>query len=338
MSSATAAAAAASSVAAAPSLYVLWLENVVDTSPPAVRDTLDFMSSFDSLDYKNLAMHTRYAQSWCTLSNFLYEHREQQLYSEKVNMLFTVQERKQKSSVYWFEVAQSALLLATQTMFHAVDCLGIMRATAMLAGDYAHIAVDLSTEVLVEVLAKIKVAVGVCRYALHEAAQHCKLLQVCAPQLMHELEKRYHSLRIMGCFAFSLRQLQLAQAQSVADWMDTIVHIYTSCGTVPAAVLLIANSAAAIKFYALVQQALRSGQRGLAVGFARAASSTCTDASRELVRKLEADTATVNNLSPQPVPTADSSLLRVRTTVHENALEMGDSPFDQTFTLQLKHT
>ena len=84
----------------AESLYALWLSKIIDLSNPKCIEMLDFMSSFYGLAYKNAGITLRYARYWCILSRFLYQHREQQLYSDKIQMTFLVEERKQKVSAY----------------------------------------------------------------------------------------------------------------------------------------------------------------------------------------------------------------------------------------------
>ena len=249
------------------------------------------------------------------LSKFLYDHREHQLYSEKVHMMFVVEERQQKTDVYWFEVARSALLLSNQTMLNVVHTLRIIEATSQKEG-YAHIATSLELPVLGEALAALKATIGVCHYTLKVAAQQCKFLQHCAPQLMTELSKCYHSFRVMGCFVQGLRQLHLLQAQEVANWMDTAEAIASTHETVAAAVSHITQCTAVIKLHAFAHKALRDGQRGIAVGFARAAALSSKATNPICVQHLATDTAMPHNAAAHPVPPPDSTLLRIRTTIY----------------------
>jgi hypothetical protein len=163
------------------SLYAQWLSKVVVLSDAKTAEMLSFMSSFDGLVYKNTGITLKYARAWCILSRFLYHHREQQLYSDKVQMLFLVAERKQQTDVYWFEVARACNLFAHEAMLNLVhQDLEIMRTMGDKQG-YADTALRLADDVLATALSSIKVAIGICHYTLRVAALHCKILTTAHP-------------------------------------------------------------------------------------------------------------------------------------------------------------
>ncbi len=305
-------------------LYAQWLSKVVDLSDAKCVEMLDFMSSFCSLAYKNSGITMKYARCWCILSRFLYAHREQQLYSDKVQMTFLVPERKQQTDVYWFEVARSCDLLAQETMLNLVQDLSIMRAMAQNQG-YAETAINLSDDTLATAMSGIKSAIGICHYSLKVAALHCKVLTPSAPQLMADINLRYHSFRVMGCFVQGVYKLKQKEAQEAANWLATAKMIGEKEEVTPAVAPLLHTIKLLVK-YAFAHKALREGQRGVAIAHTRSAER-CKGANIAFVERLNAETALPPGATAPPIPDAKGPLLQINCFPHDGALELGTSPF-----------
>jgi len=310
------------------SVYSEWLSSAVDTSVPATREMLDFMSTFDGLHYQNARLALVYARNWCSLSHFLYTHKEEQLYSDKVQMLFDVEERQQRTDVYWFEVARACDLLATETMQNLVQDLDILAAVEAKQG-YAQTALRLNNQTLAAALNSTKAAIGVCHYTLRIAAAHCKYLRQCSPQLMDSIARRYHSFRVMGCWMQGLHQLLQCEApQKAADWFETALAIAAENDVTPAVAPLL-QSTLVLKYRGFIQKALREGQRGVALGLVRdleqAASSDAL-----VVAALKAEAALPKAAPPPAIPTVGSPLLKISGHATIKALELGTSPFSDS--------
>ncbi len=309
------------------SLYRLWLSSTVNLADKKTAEMLDFMSSFDKLEYKNAGLTLRYARSWCILSRFLYQHREQQLYSDKVQMLFRVDERQQLTDVYWFEVARSCDLYSNEVLLNLLQDMGVIRCLAEERG-YAEVATQLDNSALAAALLNIKSAIGICHYTLTVAALHCKLLQPSAPKLLAGITLRYNTFRVMGCFIQGLHQIRLQNAEEAAKWLCTAEHIGKQHSDVAPAVAPLLHSTHMLKLHAFAHKALLDGQRGIALGFSRDASAAAGKGPHaSFAKSLQNATALPFNAIAPAIPPAGSALLSIASAVQEKALEVGTSPF-----------
>ena len=311
-----------------PCVYSLWLGCILDLTDKPTSDMLQFMSSFDSLQHKSLGILLRYARCWCILSNFLYDNREKQLSSDKLQMLFCVEERQQDTDVYWFEVLRACGLLANETLLNVLQDMRILRCMAEKRS-FAEIALQLDDDLLSSALINIKWAIGICNYSLRVAALHCKSLQTNAPRVFAAVSLHYQCLRIMGCFIQALHQLRTeGTAQDVTRWLCTVEQIakqHTGVGLILSCVL---ESTQMLKLYAFAQQSLREGQRGLAMGFAGAAQQAASKSAHAgFAQKLQEDMAPPPKAVAPPVPPSNSALLTLPCLPHDKALELGTSPF-----------
>jgi len=309
------------------SLYCEWLSSTVDTTQQPARAMLDFMSSFERLEYKNAKLLLLYARNWCHLSRFLFAHREEQLHSDKVQMLFDVTERRQRTDVYWFEVARACDLLATETMQNLLQDLEIMAAVDAKRG-YAETALRLKPNTLAAALISTKAAIGVCHYTLRVADVNCKYLRQCSPKLMDSIARRYQTFRVIGCWLQGVHQLVQCEApQLAADWFETCTSI-ASQGNVTPAVAPLLESTVLLNYHGFIHKALRENQRGMALGFMRdiePSESAKQDAA--VVQALKVATALPKGAAPPAVPGVGSPLLKIAGKPKLGALEIGISPF-----------
>jgi len=311
------------------SLYCEWLSSAVDTDEPATRAMLDFMSSFESLEYKNAKLLLLYARHWCHLSRFLFAHREEQLRSDKVQMLFDVAERRQRTDVYWFEVARACDILATETMQNLLQDLEIMAAVEAKRG-YAETALRLKPHTLTAALISTKAAIGVCHYSLRVADVNCKYLRQCSPKMMDSILRRYQTFRVIGCWLQGVHQLVQCEApQLAADWFETCKSIATE-GNCTGAIAPLLESAIVLLYHGFIHKALRENQRGVALGFMRDVEpSYSAKQDPAVIQALKIATALPKGAAAPAVPSAGSPLLKITGRPKLAALELGTSPFSE---------
>jgi len=310
------------------SLYVQWLSTVVDTTDAATVEMLDSMSCFDSLIRPTTKQYIAYARNWCQLSQFLFAHREEQLYSGKVQMLFDVEERNQRTDLYWCEVARSCDMAANETMVDLLQDLGIMGAVSSQQKGYAETALRLTPHQLAKALRITKDAIGACHYTLTKAKLQCKFLASACPVLMASITRRYNSFRVVGCYVAGVYNLlEKKDAQAAADWFATSADIGKS-NEVSAGVAPLLLSTSFLIVYAFQQKAVREGQRGIATGLLRELSRF-EQIHPSTTERLHQELAVAVGSSSVQVPPPGSPLLKIDTHVNPRALEEGTSPFHE---------
>lgn len=307
--------------------YSNWLRSIVDCNDKSSATVLRFLSNFDALPYKGVEIVVQYAQHWCVLADFLYANREKQLSSD-VEMLFSVNERNEKTDVYWFEVARACDQAATAASESIVQWMGILPVLTGKTG-YAESGLSLTKEVLTKSMALVKDIVGLCHYTIVIANSHCKFLSA-APELMKSIKKRYHSFRVIGCWIMGMQVLQFSAIKDkeidACSWFDTSSDLATTDkDQLINAVAPLIQSVALLKSYAYVVRSIANGEKGCATGFARQCSNYRQGNNAFIVR-IEAMTTFPSGGFPLIVPKDDSLLLRIPTNPRKDPLIRGTSP------------
>jgi hypothetical protein len=308
-------------------LYSQWLSSVLDPKVAGVRKLLDFMDSFESLPYKNESIYYEYARNWCQLASFLFEHKESQLFSEKVQMWFEVPERKGAVDVYWFEVVRSCDLLATATMHTVVQEMSLL--PAAMPACYALHALTMSPARCMALLTTIKRAIGVCHYTLRVAAVNCIYMNSTCPVALASISRRYNTFRIIACWLYARHHICEASWEHALNGLASCESLSATLDTTPAAAPLI-QSVRPLQAYVLVHRALaQAGQRGVAQAHLRkclSQQSPLPKACKPLFDALEAAVATPSGGLQSAVPDDDSPLLFFKAESNNAFFELGTPP------------
>lgn len=305
------------------SVYAEWLSAITTVDEPRIKSVLDFLSSFDTLKYTNANLHYDYAKWWCQLAQFLYDNREKQLYSDKLEMLFEVDELDKKTNIYWFEVLRACDLLTRVTISTLIKDLSL--ATGLEG--YAQLALMLPAARCASSLVSIRQTVGVCHYLIHVANVNCLYLSATCPQTMKIILKRYHTFRVIGAWLQGLHQLVNAKDLIKAhQWFKTCESMTAGLELTDAAEPIL-KSAAFFKFYALVHRFVADNKPGIAMAFIREAKKTAGSNFKSCVASLQ---SLVPDSSAIAVPDSSSPLLRVQVEVLDSVLLVGDSPLSRS--------
>lgn len=307
-------------------LYSQWLFSILDTEDAETKVALEFMSSFDKLEYRNANITLRYARYWCQLSKHLYARKEEQLVSEKVQMLFEVPEKKLRTDVYWFEVLRACDLLSAVTMENLVQELQIRASIQNNNEGYAEVALQLDKATMAANLEHVKLAIGVCQYTLKTALLRCTCMREFAPEAVERVTRRYHGLRAIGCWLQGMYQLTVVHNPKTAgDWFETSRDIAAKHAT-PDCVAPVVLSAGMLILYGLVTKALSDNERGLAQAYLQYSKEPKKN--NALLQKLQVLAKTPAGAPKPAIPEEGSVLLISSFTITENALENGISPLE----------
>lgn len=319
--------------------YSQWLRLIVDLSDKPSAEFVGFLSGFDGLAYKNCDSLVQYAQYWCVLSDFLYRNRAKQLCSD-VEMLFVIEERGEKTDVYWFEVARACDVAGKEAIQTIVQRLGILPVLDAKVG-YAETGLSLSKQVLSDALDLIKKVVGLCHYTLVTATATCKYFQM-APDLMNSIKRRYVSLRVIGCWIVGMLALRFplegpADQPTECDMFDACFELASrEKETLIAAASLLSESCPLLKSYAFVVKSIAEGQKGCAKGFAKQCEKHAAK-NGTLIARIQAMTQFADVLPPPIVPAENSPLLKIPCAKKPHApLTKGINPLSQGTTLKCR--
>lgn len=314
------------------SLYVEWLSGILDTKNPHTRRALDTISKYDGLAYKNDSLTYEYARLWCQLSKCLYDHRHEQLFSEKVNMQFYVPEVKQYTDVYWFEVLRACDMSTEATLNSLIQTLGLLIDTKQQS--HAQHVLNLTKEQGESTMLTIKGAIGLCSYVLKTAVIACPFLQNSCPSLLKTLRARYQTLRVIGFWLIGVQAIICKEYHIAANWLSTAEAVCKQHTTTKATELPMSTGKFLVQ-YALLHVAIESKFHSTALGRLREAKKLATVAdTKEVIPSLEILTENHAKGLNAAVPQENSPLLRFTPVLHTELLQKGTdplvaSPFDR---------
>ena len=245
--------------------YGKWLANVMDVDGK-YRSVLSMLSGFDQLDYASIDDHYQYAQAWCNLAQFLWDNRQKQLYSTRVQPMFHI-DAETTINIYWFEVLNA--------------CNGLLRSLFELLTRDMHLLevshTKLYTCVLqdhdgginwLRLLTHIKQAIGICHFTIHIAAVRCIYIQTHAEALLADITQKYHTLRIIGAWIQANRMMEMKQFEGAERLFATVEALAQQRESASIAASCL-QSTSYLKAACTIQRLAHQLKPGLAVGYGR---------------------------------------------------------------------